>query len=58
MTAVEKDISDSNNSKLRACSSNTEMVNIFTEAIQMRQTQIQSEIDTELATVTLLLALR
>ncbi|QLE45949.1 glycosyltransferase (plasmid) [Nostoc sp. C052] len=58
ITAVEKDISDSNNSNLRICSSNIEMVNIFTEAIQTRQTQIQSEIDTELATVTLLLALR
>ncbi|MEH2138370.1 glycosyltransferase [Nostoc sp.] len=57
-TAVEKDISDSNNYKLKVCSSNIEMVNIFTEVIQRHQTQIQSEIDTELATVTLLLALR
>ncbi|MEH1936746.1 MAG: hypothetical protein V7L14_24195 [Nostoc sp.] len=58
MTAVEKDISYPINSKLRVCSSNIEMINIFTEAIQRRQTQIQSEIDTELATVALLLALR
>ncbi|QLE44451.1 glycosyltransferase [Nostoc sp. C052] len=58
VTAVEKDINYPTKSKLRVCSSNFEMINIFTEAIQTRQTQIQSEIDTELATVALLLALR
>ncbi|MEH1803813.1 MAG: glycosyltransferase [Nostoc sp.] len=58
MTAVEKDINYPTKSKLRVCSSNFEMINIFTEAIQTRQMQIQSEIDTELATVALLLALR
>ncbi|MHC5933166.1 hypothetical protein [Nostoc sp.] len=58
MTAVEKDINYPTKSKLRVCSSNFEMINIFTEAIQTRQTQIQSEIDTELATIALLLALR
>ena len=58
ITMVEKDTSELTNSKLRVCFSHVEMINIVTEALQARQTQIQPEINTELAIIALLLALK
>jgi glycosyltransferase involved in cell wall biosynthesis len=58
MTTVKHDISNSTNSKLKICTSNVEIIDIITAAIEVPQTQNQLKIDTELATVTLLLALK
>ncbi len=57
MADVDKDMNSKTNSKV-ICSNTTEIEAAFTSAIQARQTSNQAEIDTELAIVALLLALR
>ena len=58
LAKVDKSVKSTTKSKLKVCTINTEVEAIFTEAIQARQTQQPTVIDTELATVALLLALQ